>query len=304
MKHNTPNISGLGTKRVAFASIALATAVLAGCRDERTNDPPRQFIPDMDDTPKFKPQSETALFADGRTMRAHAAHTVAFGDSWRPDDSARAKYLMGSVEQFTGVDPKAPPLPENAPLGAAGAKGVQYVAYMPPGVIDSAILEAADRGQKLDRPAAMQAMLARGEERFNIFCAACHGYDAEGGNNAQFTGGLVGRRWGAPVPSFHDAKYQDRSLQTGQDGYIFHVIRNGVPDADPAKPLKMPSYKDRVSVSDAWAIVYYVRVLQASRQADLKNVPPDLRSKLESTRPDLSSAAPVSGADQPKEARP
>src|ERR1051326_5782606 len=50
----------------ALAAISLSTA---GCRDERSDEPPHQFLPDMDDSPKFKPQTETEFFADGRAMR-------------------------------------------------------------------------------------------------------------------------------------------------------------------------------------------------------------------------------------------
>lgn len=296
MQKHTTTISGFGTRAVLLSAMAISAGVLSGCRDERTNEPPRQFIPDMDDGPKFKPQAGTELFADGRTMRAPAAHTVAFGESYRVDDVARRQYLKDTPEYFSGVDTKAPPPKADAVLGAAGVKGVSYVAYMPPMVIDDVIARAADRGERLDRPGAMQAMFDRGQERFNIFCSVCHGYEGEGGDPARFSGGLVGRRWLNPVPSFHDAKYKDRALQTGQDGYIFHVIRNGVPDADLTKAPKMPSYKDRVNEADAWAIVYYLRVLQGTRHEDLKTVPAEFRSKLESSRPSLSSADAPNGA--------
>jgi hypothetical protein len=48
------------------------------------------------------------------------------------------------------------------------------------------------------------------------------------------------------------------------DGFIFDVIRNGVPDRQPRRPAKMPAYKHAVSAHDAWAIVAYVRTLQAA----------------------------------------
>ena len=42
------------------------------------------------------------------------------------------------------------------------------------------------------------------------------------------------------------------------------MIQHGVPNADPAQPPKMPSYADKVNVRDAWSVVAYLRVLQAS----------------------------------------
>lgn len=283
----------------SIVALAAAASVLPGCRDERTDEPPRQFIPDMDDSPKFKPQSETELFADKRTMRPPVVGTVAFGETSRANDFARQHLLKDSTEYFTGVDPNAAPPKENAVLGAAAVKGVSYVTYMPPNVIENVISSAGERGVTLDKPGAYDALFERGKERFNIFCSVCHGYSGEGGNPGAFTGGMAGRRWTSPVPALQDAKYKDRTQQTGQDGYIFHVIRNGVPDADPAKPPKMPAYKDRVSEADAWAIVYYVRVLQASWNEDMKNVPADLRAKLEASRPNLTqpSAAPGAGKE-------
>ena len=106
-------------------------------------------------------------------------------------------------------------------------------------------------------------MINRGQERFNIYCSVCHGFKGEGGDPKNLKGGVVGQRWLSPVPSYHDPKYSDSKVKTGQDGYIFSVIRNGVPDTE-GKPLKMPSYADKVGELDAWAIVAYVRVLQRS----------------------------------------
>ncbi len=281
---------------VACLSLGLSVLTLGGCRGERTDEPPRQFFPDMDDSPKFKNQGASEFFKDGRMMRPRVPGTIAFGETMRPDDAERWRFAKDTPEIFTGIDPAAAPPKEGAPLGAAGQPGVSYVAFMPRAVLERVGAQAAARNQAQGEGQTMAALIARGQERFNIYCSACHGYNGEGGNPGNFTGGLVGRRWGYPVPSLHDAKYKDRSQQSGQDGYIFHVIRNGVPDADPAKPHKMPPYRDKVNEADAWAIVAYIRVLQTSWQEDLKNLPPELRQKLESTRPTLP---PAGGSPQP-----
>ncbi len=61
------------TTRGALACLlalgAIATLPLGGCRGDRTDKPPRQFFPDMDDQPKKKAQSETEFFADGMSQR-------------------------------------------------------------------------------------------------------------------------------------------------------------------------------------------------------------------------------------------
>lgn len=243
------------TTLVAALAAATVAAGLSGCRGERSEKPPRQFLPDMDDSPKMRNQRQTAFFADGRTMRPRVAGAVAFGDDMDPQNPRRADYLMENALVYQGYDPAAPKSAEGDPA---------YASVIPPAAIDQWIAEANLKGADFNpsdaasRTAAMTAMVKRGEERFNIYCSVCHGYEGDGQ-------GLVGRRWGYPVPSFHDAKYRDRSVKTGKDGYIFSVIRHGVPAADPTKESpKMPSYADKVSVVDAWAVVAYLRALQAA----------------------------------------
>lgn len=240
----------------AFVLALVCAAGLAACRGERSQSPPRQFIPDMDDSPKMRNQTRTAFFSDGRAMRPRVAGTVAFGDDADHAAPGRADYLREDPLVFEGFDPSKPKTAEGDPA---------YVPVMPAAALDHWIAQANTRGSRYDpavassRTEAMVALTRRGHERFNIFCSACHGYEGDGQ-------GLVGVRWGAPVPSFHDPKYKDRALKTGMDGYIFHTIRNGVPAADPAKdPPKMPAYADKISVTDSWAIVAYIRALQNAR---------------------------------------
>jgi mono/diheme cytochrome c family protein len=242
---------------LAAAGLGVLTlSGLAACQGERTDEPPHQFLPDMDDSPKFKPQTETQFFADGRAMRPHVKGTVPFGDTSREKDVSRAKYLRAVGEVWTGLDPAGKPLAEGEPA---------YLKTIPGGALEQFKLGQSDHGVTFaDDADAMKAMITRGQERFNIYCSVCHGFKGEGSDPANFTGGIVGRRWKTPVPNFHDPKYLDKTVKTGLDGYVFTVIRNGVPDADPAKPLKMPSYADKVSEIDAWAIVSYVRTLQAA----------------------------------------
>lgn len=259
MKH-TP----LQSRRAAGSAFALAAVGtllvcgLAACREERTDETPHQFLPDMDDSPKFKPQTETEFFADGRAMRPAVKGTIAYGDSMRTDDLSRAKYRREAPSMWDGIDPDGKPL----------AEGEQaYIARMPREALAQFRAVRADTGTMYETDgAAMRAMLERGHERFNIYCAVCHGFKGEGGDpknviEGRGVGGIVGQRWGSPVPTYHDPKYSDSKVKTGQDGYIFSVIRNGVPDV-PGKPPKMPSYADKVTEIDAWAIVAYVRVLQ------------------------------------------
>lgn len=230
-------------------------AGVAGCRGERTDSPPRQFLPDMDDSPKHRPQSEAPFFADRRSLRPAVAGTVAFGRSADASDVARAWLVKDDPALFEGLS------------SDSTAEQPVYVRMIPASVMNLVVAEQRDRGVELDASGALNWMIDRGRERFNIYCSACHGYNGEGGGpteNGLGYGGLVGRRWSYAVPSFHDVKYRDRDQPTGSDGYIFHVIRHGVPNQD-GKPPKMPAYADKVNHRDAWSIVAYMRVLQAAR---------------------------------------
>jgi len=103
-------------------------------------------------------------------------------------------------------------------------------------------------------------VLKRGRERFNIYCAPCHGQIGDGN-------GIVVKRGFLPPPTFHGDH-----LRNVEDGHIFNVISNGI--------RNMPSYAHQVPVSDRWAIVAYVRALQRSQNASIKDVPVELREKI------------------------
>jgi mono/diheme cytochrome c family protein len=102
-------------------------------------------------------------------------------------------------------------------------------------------------------PPITEAMLARGQERFGIFCAPCHGLAGDG------DGIIVAHGFPAP-PSYHI----DRLLAAPAQ-HFFDVMTNGYG--------VMFSYADRVSVQDRWAIAAYIRALQLSRHAKVVEVP-------------------------------
>ena len=87
------------------------------------------------------------------------------------------------------------------------------------------------------------AVRARGHRRFDIYCAACHDKNGTGK-------GILFERGKIPTPSFH----VDR-LRQAPDGYLFGVITNGFG--------LMPSYAYPIPVADRWAIIAYLRDLQA-----------------------------------------
>jgi mono/diheme cytochrome c family protein len=106
-----------------------------------------------------------------------------------------------------------------------------------------------------------QEVLERGQQRFNIYCAPCHGLGGDGD-------GIVVQRGFNPPPSYHS----DR-LRQAPVGHFFEVISNGFG--------AMPSYADQVPVNDRWAIIAYIRALQLSQHATVEDVPPDAVAQLE-----------------------
>jgi mono/diheme cytochrome c family protein len=88
-------------------------------------------------------------------------------------------------------------------------------------------------------------LLARGAERFAIYCSPCH--DPRGTGQ-----GILQRRAGVSTTSLHDPR-----LLTVPDGHIFDVITNGLG--------LMPAYRWPITPADRWAIVAHVRRLQQER---------------------------------------
>ena len=131
-----------------------------------------------------------------------------------------------------------------------------------------------------------------GRENYNIYCLPCHGGTGKGD-------GMVGTRWSYPLPNFHDDLYQ-RGGDRGQDGLIFDAIRNGVANPGGQWELKMPSYASKVSVEESWAIVAYIRTLQAVESGTLEDLPPSARSRLAGELGAIRNTTASAGADDKK----
>lgn len=119
-------------------------------------------------------------------------------------------------------------------------------------------------GQLSELPVELTAeLLQRGQERYNIYCTPCHGYDGSGE-------GIVVQR-GFPRPtSFHAQRLLDAPV-----GYVYGAITNGFG--------RMFSYASRIPVEDRWAIAGYVKALQLSQNATLDDVPSDVLEELRAT---------------------
>ena len=116
-----------------------------------------------------------------------------------------------------------------------------------------------------------QAVLDRGQERFNIYCTPCH--DATGSGN-----GLVVQR-GYPKPQ----SYHTDRLRKIEAGYFFDVMTNGFG--------RMPDYRAQLTPRDRWNIVAYIRALQLSQHAAASDVPGGDPTKL--AKPAATGHEPV-----------
>jgi mono/diheme cytochrome c family protein len=112
------------------------------------------------------------------------------------------------------------------------------------------------------------ATVARGKERFEIYCSPCHGLAGEGdGMIAKRAEKLAQGTWVPPSNLNQDY------LREQPVGQLYDSISNGV--------RNMPGYGHQIPVEDRWAILLYVRALQRRSKATIDDVPPERRDALE-----------------------
>lgn len=104
------------------------------------------------------------------------------------------------------------------------------------------------------------SVLTRGQQRYNIYCSACHGEDGSG------NGIVMEYGWFKPV------KYWDSRIINYTDGELFNIISNGI--------RSMPGYSIQIPEEDRWSIVTYIRAIQVSNTMNLSDVPMDIRNKI------------------------
>lgn len=103
-----------------------------------------------------------------------------------------------------------------------------------------------DDGSYAPMPFAIEAAdLARGADRYAIFCLPCHGVHGDG------KGVIADPKYKYPIPP---TSYHAQNILDAKDGYLYEVISNGI--------RNMPSYRQQIPVRDRWCIVAHVRELQ------------------------------------------
>ena len=205
----------------AFLTLLLLSALMltAGCRQ------------DMQDQPKIKPLRGSTFFRDGLGSRQPIEGTIARGQ------------LRSNTEYFTGKKAGAP---------AATATQQQIAGTQANAPANSQTNLFPDDIDTFPLPVTAE-VVARGRERYDIFCSACHGMTGNGD-------GMIVRRGFRRAASFND----DR-LRQAPVGHFFDAITNGWG--------AMPSYAAQVPVQDRWAIIAYSRALQVSQQNPAATAP-------------------------------
>jgi len=106
-----------------------------------------------------------------------------------------------------------------------------------------------------------EALLARGRERFDIYCAPCHGRLGDGNGITKKLGVMP------TVANLHDQRIVGLA-----DGDIFNTVTHG--------KSTMGAYGPLMPVWDRWAAIAYLRALQFSRLGSMDDVPEAARAAL------------------------
>jgi mono/diheme cytochrome c family protein len=143
---------------------------------------------------------------------------------------------------------------------------------------DTAFYEGKDAAGKdvTEFPIAVdKAVIVRGQQRYDIYCAPCHGRIGNGL-------GMIVRRGFKQPPSYHVERLRDAPV-----GHLYDVITNGYG--------AMLNYAAQVQPRDRWAIVAYIRALQYSENANINDLPAEARSRV----PAAGSAPIPAQANEP-----
>ena len=189
------------------AAIGAAVFGMLGLQGSLMRKPPFELFPDMDRQAKLRPQAPFHFFTNGITSQLPPFGTVARS---QPIETAN-----GAVYRF-----------EDSPVNTGRITGTTNFVETNPLIVDA-------------------ALLARGRERFDIYCAPCHGRTGDGNGITKKIGGMLA------VANLHDKRIVEMT-----DGEIFNTVTYGKGLMGAAGPL--------VPTEDRWAVIAYLRALQIS----------------------------------------
>jgi len=226
----------------------------------------------MQDQPRYEAYEPSRSFSDGLSSRPYIEGTVPRG--YLQTDAAfyTGKTAGGATAQTGNVSGLSSATIQTAMPNAQGANaGTQpggdvnvrgNVGGKVPGGAGGQVgeLQSSTPGGVNAFPFPItEKELDRGQERFQIYCAMCHGATGYGD-------GMIVRRGFRRPPSFHDDRLRGETL-----GHFFDVITNGWG--------AMPEYSTEIPPQDRWAIIAYIRALQLSQNTPAAEVPPEQRNR-------------------------
>jgi mono/diheme cytochrome c family protein len=223
------------SRRLLFTFCLLPfTFYLSGCRT------------DMQDTPRYEAfeAADKKTFPDGMSARPLVEGTVPRGETGREFVDRKTDYLY--TGQLPGGAQAAP-----SPAVESADSTQEIVREGGPDVFPQQVLPIT------------KETLERGRDRYNNYCAMCHGMTGE-------SDGMIVRRGYQRPPSL----VTEAGLQSGRASaaHYFRTITNG--------QGAMPSYADMLTAEDRWKIVAYIRALQMTRNRPQTDVPESERAKL------------------------
>jgi mono/diheme cytochrome c family protein len=209
---------------ISYFFIGLMVLSIAGTRGTKSTQPPIEIFPDMDQQAKIKYQAASGFFADGIGGRMPVTNTVPMG------------FDVPAKPAADGAKPPVFGFSNGLDFYSTGRSKEDHDFY------------GDGFPAELDIDA---ALLERGQQRFNIYCSVCHGQSGNGKGMTSKYGILT-------AFNFQQAGATDPANPTAYrpTGAIFDTITNG-------KGLMGP-YGGVVPVRDRWAIIAYIRTLQAA----------------------------------------
>ncbi|AMV24516.1 hypothetical protein VT84_08970 [Gemmata sp. SH-PL17] len=264
----------MGSRSIGFYlfAFALLLPTTVGCRQK------------MADQPYYRPLEATDFFEDGRASRPLERGVIHRAQRLETDPLVTG---LTAEEWKRSYEYRVPPKVEVPALSAEDRilRSVGAPRYNP---------KAADKPKVYvdEYPFQMtHADLKRGQERFTIFCAVCHGPLGNGQGKIWERGYLVPTSFHTKKvsPSELDVKnpqglgmsrgYSTWGISIPMDevpvGYYFEVMTKGYGG--------MPSYSAQIPAADRWRIIAYIRALQLSQSADAAKLPPEIKKLLDET---------------------
>jgi len=196
------------------AAIGVAAFGMLGLQGKMSRKPPLELFPDMDRQAKLRPQEPNHFFANGVSSQLPPVGTVSRG---KTDDGRNQKIETASGEVLAF---------EDSPVNTGFVAGTTNFVENNPLAVN-------------------EALLLHGRERFDIYCAPCHGRTGDGNGITKKIGVMPA------VANLHDKRIVEMT-----DGEIFNTITHG--------KSTMGAYGPLIPTEDRWAVVAYLRALQLS----------------------------------------